>query len=235
MKKRKDALGEPCLGRQLRNDPRRTWTHNRANQLCNQTKITLKQFQSNIHQTQTTLEGITVKRVVRSERTWDAFRRLENESIPSADCDWKHPEHNHCREVEWCNPSHYPKWLTHCVRIHVAAQQTTMLSDQIPSLPLRTVCDSRQGRNYLEICSMASPIVRLGIARACSTTSMPRNTSPIASTFVLPFSATITSAMRDLDTPLTQQVGIGGYGIRSGTHWLAIRRLCSLMRTRLRC
>mmetsp|Transcript_48877 Transcript_48877/g.116380 ORF Transcript_48877/g.116380 Transcript_48877/m.116380 type:complete len:217 (-) Transcript_48877:57-707(-) len=74
----------------------------------------------------------------------------------------------------------------------------------------RIVCVSM----LVEICSMDSPMVIDGIAIACSTTSMPRKTSPMASALVLPFSATITSAIRP---------------------WLATRREWSLMSTRQRC
>mmetsp|Transcript_69395 Transcript_69395/g.185185 ORF Transcript_69395/g.185185 Transcript_69395/m.185185 type:complete len:299 (-) Transcript_69395:230-1126(-) len=43
----------------------------------------------------------------------------------------------------------------------------------------------------LEICSTVSPIINVGMAIACSTTSIPRATSPSASTTVFPFSRTI--------------------------------------------
>ena len=47
----------------------------------------------------------------------------------------------------------------------------------------------------LLICSTASPIISEGMLMQCSTTSIPRVTSPSASTLVLPFSATMLAAM----------------------------------------
>ena len=64
------------------------------------------------------------------------------------------------------------------------------------------------------ICSTASPIMRDGIARQCSTTSIPLVMSPRASTFVLPFSDTMQLAISSL---------------------FSTSRVWNLIRTRVRC
>ena len=57
----------------------------------------------------------------------------------------------------------------------------------------------------LRTCSMDSPIMSEGIARQCSTTSIPRVISPMASTMVLPFSDTMLQAMSSCCVGSTKQ------------------------------